>query len=167
MDKTVESLEWALRVVLIAALAIHSLLDLTDPCHGAKSYMLSIDPGKNQVPRWLLPAVGVLRAAAAVALVWFSDNVYAYTLALAYASALWSGAVFFHVRQRHHPAATVPAGFFVLLVFIIAALRFSFFVAILGTAVCAMLAWVMALVLVAEGDAPVAEAEAPEHALLD
>ena len=72
--------------------------------------------------------------------------------------------MFFHVRQRHHPAATVPAGFFVLLVFIIAALRFSFFVAILGTAVCALLAWGLALVLVAEGDTPVVE---NEDALLD
>jgi hypothetical protein len=164
MDKTTQSLEWALRVVLIAALAIHSVLDVTDPCHGAKSYVLQIDPAKKQIPRWLLPAVGVLRAAAAVALLWFADNVYVYALALGYASALWSGAVFFHVRQRHHPAATVPAGFFVLLVFIIAALRFSFFVAILGTAVCALLAWGLALVLVAEGDTPVVE---NEDALLD
>jgi len=157
MDKTEESLEWALRVVLIAALAIHSVLDVTDPCHGAKSYVLQIDPAKNQIPRWLLPTVGILRAAAAVALLWFSDNAYVCALALGYASALWSGAMFFHLRQKHHPAATVPAAFFVLLVFSIAALRFSFFLAILGTAGCALLAWVVARALVAEADAPAPE----------
>ena len=164
MDKTAESLEWALRVVLIAALAIHSVLDVTDPCHGAKSYVLQIDPTKNQIPRWLLPAVGILRAIAAVALLWFSDNIVVCALALGYSSALWSGAMFFHMRQQHHPAATVPAAFFVLLVFIIATLRFSFLLAILGTAGCALLAWVLARALVAEADTPALE---NSDALLD
>ena len=152
MDKAMDSVEFALRLVLIVALAIHSVLDVTDPCHGAKSYMLQIDYDQNQIPRWLLPAKGALMAVAAVALSWFSDNVFVCALALGYASAMWSGAVFFHVRQRHHPAATLPAGFFVLLVFVIAALRFSVLLAILGTAVCALLAWVLARVLVAEAD---------------
>jgi len=150
MDKAVESLEFALRFVLAAALAIHSVLDVTDPCHGAKSYVLQIDPAKDQIPRWLLPAVGILRAAAAVALFFFADNVYMCALALGYSSALWSGAVFFHLRQRHHPAATVPAGFFVVLVLIIAALHFSFLLAILGTAGCVLLGWALAQVLVAD-----------------
>ena len=153
MDKAMDSVEFALRLVLIVALAIHSALDVTDPCHGAKSYMLQIDYDQNQIPRWLLPAKGALMAVAAVALSWFSDNVFVCALALGYTSAMWSGAVFFHVRQRHHPAATLPAGFFVLLVFVIAALRFSVLLAIiLGTAVCALLAWGLARVLVAEAD---------------
>ena len=62
--------------------------------------------------------------------------------------------MFFHLRQRHHPAATVPALFFVLLVFLLGPLHFSFINDVLGTAVCALLSNLLARVLVAEVDAP-------------
>ena len=57
-------LEFALRVIQSAALAIHALLDISDPLCGAKSSVLRIE---DSLPRWFLPAVGVFRALAAVA----------------------------------------------------------------------------------------------------
>ena len=58
--------------------------------------------------------------------------------AQAYIIALWAGAMFFHLRRKHHPASTVPAGFFVLMATIVLWLRWeSFLLAVAGTAVFA------------------------------
>jgi hypothetical protein len=120
LDATSAALEYALRVVLAAALAIHSILDITDPITGAKSYALKIE---DSIPRWLLPAVGILRAMAAVAIM--SENPSAVLGALAYCSTLWWGAAYFHVRVKHHPAVALPAIMFVVLAAIVTALRFN------------------------------------------
>ena len=106
LDATAAALEWALRVVLCVALAIHSILDISDPITGAKSYVLQVE---DSIPRWLLPAVGILRAVAAIAIV--SSNPDLVLGAVAYVSTLWCGAVYFHVRRRHHPIAVLPALF--------------------------------------------------------
>merc|ERR1711920_272107 len=108
-----------------------------------KSYVLQVE---NSIPRWLLPAVGVLRAVAAVAL--FSDNPYVVLGALAYVSTLWSGAGYYHLRRKHHPLAAVPAGLFVLLVLAIAAMRDSLRMALAGTVACALVAAALGWVLV-------------------
>lgn len=148
-NNTTAALEWALRLVLASALVIHSILDVTDPCTGAKSHVLRVE---DSLPRWLLPAVGTLRAVSAVAL--FSADDRAVLGALAYCSALWSGAVCFHRRREHHPAAVVPAGLFVLLVFSIAALRTDPWVALAGTAACALVAVMLSWILVAPATKP-------------
>merc|ERR1719356_204312 len=105
---TTTAFEWALRVVLASACAVHSVLDITDLCHGGKSSILKVE---DSIPRWLLPSVGILRAVAVVAL--FSNESNIVLGALAFCSMLWSGAVYFHVRRRHHPVAVIPAGLFV------------------------------------------------------
>eukprot|EP00931_Biecheleriopsis_adriatica_P065189 TRINITY_DN39793_c0_g1_i1.p1 TRINITY_DN39793_c0_g1~~TRINITY_DN39793_c0_g1_i1.p1 ORF type:complete len:158 (+),score=13.13 TRINITY_DN39793_c0_g1_i1:52-525(+) len=138
-----DPLEWALRVVLAMSLIIHSILDITDPCHGGKSYLLQVE---ESLPRWFLPTIGILRAAAAFGL--FSDNPHAVLCALAYSSTVWCGAMFFHVRCRHHPAAPVPAGLFVLLVAILTAMRVNLLFACLGTMACAALAVVLGFIFV-------------------
>ena len=143
VDPAFAALEWALRVILAAALVIHCVLDITDPCTGAKSRVLQVD---DSIPRWLLPAVGVLRAVAAALL--FSDESYLVLGGLAYCSMLWVGAAYFHLRRKHHPAAVVPAGFFVLLVFAIAAMRISFWMVLAGQAACALGAVVLGRMLV-------------------
>jgi len=136
------ALEWTLRVVLCSALAIHSVLDITDLCHGGKSYALQVE---DSIPRWLLPAVGILRAVAAIEL--FSDNPYMVLGALAYAAATWSGAVYFHLRRKHHPAAPLPAGFFMVLVAVGFALRVNLWFALADTVLCALvgvsLGWIL------------------------
>ncbi|CAJ1404268.1 unnamed protein product [Effrenium voratum] len=138
-----DPLEWALRVVLAMALGIHSILDVTDPCHGVKSELLQVG---ESLPGWFLPAIGLLRAAAALEL--FSDNPNAVLGALAYASASWCGAICFHVRCKHHPAAPVPAGLFVLLVAILTAMRVNLWFALAGTAACAALGVLLGFVFV-------------------
>ena len=65
VNPTFAALEWALRVILAAACGIHSILDITDPFTKAKSSFLQVE---DSIPRWLLPAVGILRAVASVAL---------------------------------------------------------------------------------------------------
>jgi hypothetical protein len=143
VDPTAAALEWALRAILASALVIHSILDMTDPFTGAKSRVLQVE---DSIPRWLLPAVGLLRAVAAVAL--FSDESYIVLGGLAYCSMLWSGAVYFHLRRKHHPAAVVPACFFVLLVFALIAMRISFFMALVGQLACALAAVALGWMLV-------------------
>merc|ERR1740121_2588861 len=134
-DPTIAALEWTFRVVLSAACAIHSILDITDPCTGAKSYVLQVD---GSIPRWLLPAVGVLRAVAAFAL--FSDNPEVVLAALAYVITLWCGAACYHLRRNHHPAATLPAVMFVVLAAVVVAMRMNLLFALVGTAVCGVAA---------------------------
>jgi hypothetical protein len=143
VNPSIAALEWALRVILASALVIHCVLDVTDPFHGAKSRALQVE---GSIPCWLLPAVGILRAVASVAL--FSDEPIIVLGGLAYCSMLWIGAVYFHLRRRHHPATVVPAGFFVLLVFAITAMRISFWMALVGQAVCARAAIALGRVLV-------------------
>ena len=110
VDPAFAALEWALRVILAAACVIHGVLDISDPFTGAKSSVLKVE---DSIPRWLLPAVGVLRLVASVAL--FSETPLIVVGGLAYCSMLWCGAVYFHLRRKHHPATVVPAGFFVVL----------------------------------------------------
>lgn len=138
VDPTFASLEWASRVILAVACAIHSILDITDPFTGAKSGILQIE---DSIPHWLLPTVGILRGVTCVALL--SKESYIVLGGLAYCSMLWCGAVYFHLRREHHPAATVPACFFVLLVFAITAMRISFWMALAGQMVCASTAVVL------------------------
>ena len=83
---------------------------------------------------------------AAVAL--FSPEPYIVLGALAYSSALWSGAAYFHVRRKHHPAAVVPAILFVSLVFAITAMRVKLWVALVGTVACALVGVALGWVLV-------------------
>jgi len=133
VEPSIAALEHALRVILAAACVIHCVLDITDPFTGAKSRALQVE---DSIPRWLLPAVGILRAVAVVAL--FSDEPIIVLGGLAYCSMLWCGAVLFHVRRKHHPATVVPAGFFVVLVFAITAMRISFLMALVGQVACAL-----------------------------
>ncbi|CAK0863775.1 unnamed protein product, partial [Prorocentrum cordatum] len=142
-DPTSSALEAALRVVLFAALVIHSILHTTDPCTGAKSYALRV---QGSLPRWLLPAVGVLRAAAAVMM--FSSNPCVVLGALAYVSILWSGAAYYHFRRKHHVAAVCPACCFVLLAAAVIALRASLLFALVGTIACAVVAVGLGCILV-------------------
>merc|ERR1712183_731393 len=96
---------------------------------------------------WLLPAVGLLRAVAAVAI--FSDDSYVVLGALAYVSTLWSGAACYHLRRKHHPAVILPACLFVFLAAVVIAMRVNLWVALVGTAVCALaavgLAWILVI----------------------
>ena len=138
---SVNVIEWALRVILAVACVIHSLLDVCFT--GAKSHLLNVE---DSIPRWLLPAVGVLRAVACVALL-SSDDLLVLG-ALAYCSMLWCGAVYFHVRREHHPAAVVPAGFFVVWVFAIAAMQVGFLMALVGQVACALAAVALGWMLV-------------------
>ena len=144
---SIAALEWALRVILASALVIHSIIDITDPFHGAKSRALKVE---DSIPHWLLPAVGILRAVASVAL--FSDESYIVLGGLAYCSMLWIGAGCFHLRRQHHPATVVPAGFFVLLVFAITAMRINFWMALVGQVACAMAAVVLSWMLVSPAE---------------
>ena len=74
--------------------------------------------------------------------------------ALAYVSTLWSGAAYYHLRRKHHPAAVLPAGFFVLLAAAVTAMRFSIWVALLETAVCALVAAPLAWMIVTPAPNP-------------
>ena len=141
VNPTFTALDWALRVILAVACAIHSVLDVCFT--GAKSHVLNVE---DSIPRWLLPTVGSLRAVACVALL--SDEPLFELAGLAYCSMLWCGAVYFHLRRHHHPAAVVPAGFFVVWVFAIAAMQIGFVMSLVGQVACALAAMALGWMLV-------------------
>mmetsp|Transcript_43566 Transcript_43566/g.92695 ORF Transcript_43566/g.92695 Transcript_43566/m.92695 type:complete len:169 (+) Transcript_43566:124-630(+) len=143
LDPTASALEWTMRVVLAGACGIHAVLDITDPCTGAKSTALVV---QGSLPRWLLPCIGILRAVAAFTL--FSENPDVVLGTLGFIITLWSGAVYFHLRRKHEPLVAIPAFFFVVVGFVPLALRVNVFVALIGTAVCALIAVGLGKILV-------------------
>merc|ERR1712232_356112 len=78
----------------------------------------------------------------------FSDNPHIVLGALAYSSTVWCGAMYFHVRRKHHPAAPVPAGLFVFLVATLMAMRVSLLFAFWGTMACAAVAVILGFIFV-------------------
>ena len=69
-NSTTVVVEWALRLILTLACIIQSARSRHyGYVHGAKSYVLKVE---DSIPKWLLPAVRVLRAVASVTL--FSTN---------------------------------------------------------------------------------------------
>ena len=122
------------------------MLDLTDPLHGAKSTILKAE---GSLPDWFLPAVGLLRLTAAICN--FSGRLHLVMGAQIAVSMVWCGAIFFHIRREHHPAAVLPASMFVFLACIVTALRLdSFLLALAGTIVCAVCAMGLGLIFVSK-----------------
>ena len=138
------ALEWALRVIQSSALGIHAIIDITDPCTGAKSYFLQVE---DSLPGWwFLPAVGILRAVATFANFDEEDQFNGILFAQAVIASVWCGAAYYHLRRKHHPVAVVPACLFVVSAVVVTAMRVNLWFALAGTVVCAVvgfgLGWV-------------------------
>ena len=137
------AMDFALRVAESTAFALHSALGITEPCHGTVESTLG---GAGSLPRWFWPTAGLCLGLVSYAN--FSGSSQAVLCAQAYIVAFHSGAMFWHWRLQHHPVAALAPGVFVVLAAIVAGLRVSIFVALLGTAICAAFGVILGLVLV-------------------
>eukprot|EP00418_Pyrodinium_bahamense_P066423 CAMPEP_0179079930 /NCGR_PEP_ID=MMETSP0796-20121207/35894_1 /TAXON_ID=73915 /ORGANISM="Pyrodinium bahamense, Strain pbaha01" /LENGTH=146 /DNA_ID=CAMNT_0020777277 /DNA_START=26 /DNA_END=466 /DNA_ORIENTATION=- len=134
-------MDYALRLVESIAFSIHSILGITEPCHGAGSWL-----AEDSLPKWFWAVAGLLLSF--VALANFSDRDAVVLGAQAYIATFHSGAVFWHVRLDHHPVAGVAPGVFVFIAFVVTALRLNVWIALLGTVVCAAAGVLLGCILV-------------------
>ena len=121
-------MDWALRVVEAIAFSLHAVIGVTEPCH---EIMTGVTQDSLPYPAIFFPVAGL--SLALVVLANFSGQQALVLGAQAYVIAFHTGAVFTHLRIGHHPAAASAPGLFVLIAFIIVALRTSILIALLGT----------------------------------
>ena len=125
------------------AFSIHAILGITEPFTGC---LRGAFEDNGAMPTWFWPVAGVILALIAMAN--FSDNGAVVLAAQAYIAAFHSGAVFYHLRLGHHPAAAFAPGVFVVFAVIVASIRTSFMVAVCGTMACIFIAKLLSLILV-------------------
>ena len=127
-----DAIDFALRVSESVAFSIHFVIGITEPCHGIMNALVE---KSLPLPNYFFPAAALCLASVAVAN--FSSSTAVVLSAQAYIVAFHTGGVITHLRVDHHPASVVGPGFFVLLAFIVIALRTDILVAMLVTAVFA------------------------------
>ena len=136
-------IDYAIRLIESVAFSIHSILGITELCTGC---LRSAFQDNGAMPLWFWPLGGILLAF--IAYLNFLDNNEVVIGIQAYIAAFHSGAVFYHLRLKHHPASGLAPGVFVLFAFIVLTLRTNFFIAALITAACVGVAKLLSLVLV-------------------
>jgi len=102
------------------------------------------------MPSWFWPVAGVVLLLVASANFSTNDNVV--LAAQAYIAAFHTGAVMYHRCLGDHPAAGLAPGVFILLAFIVTAIRTNVLIACLGTLVCTAIAAVLCKILVTPPD---------------
>jgi len=135
--------DFVLRFIESAAFSIHSILGITELCTGC---LRTVFEDKGAMPLWFWPVAGILLAV--VAYLNFSDNNEIVIAVQAYIAAFHSGAVFYHLRLKHHPASGLAPGVFVFFALVVMTLRTNFLIAALITSVCVGVAYLLSLVFV-------------------
>lgn len=143
MTSSINSLEYALRAIESIAFCLHAVLGITEPFTGC---LRSTFNDRGAMPSWFWPVAGVILLMVASANFSKSDNVV--LAAQAYIAAFHAGAVMYHQRLGDHPAAGVAPGFFIVVAFLVTAIRTNVLVACLGTLVCTAIAAVLCKILV-------------------
>ncbi len=136
-------LEWAIRVCESMAFCIHSVIGITEPCSGI---MRRVTEDSLVCPTVFFPLAGVFLAT--VAYLNFSESDALVIGVQCYIAAFHTGAVYTHLRVGHAAYVAAVPGVFILLAFIVMALRANFFVAVLGTSVSAVIGVLLGLVFV-------------------
>lgn len=144
-SNSTNAIEWALRVCQSMAFAIHGVLGVTEPFTGCLKN--AFKDQHNSMPKWFWPVAGILLWT--VAVLNFSKTDALVLGAQAYICAFHMGALFYHQRLGHHPAAGVPPTVFSLLAFLVVGMRTgSYGLALVGWGLCTILAYGLAVVLV-------------------
>lgn len=124
-----DALDSALRVCQSVAFCLHCVIGLTEPFH----HMLNtLTEDSLPYPSIFFPVAGLCLATVAAAN--FSDDDIVVLAAQAYIVAFHTGGAYTHIRINHHPATAVAPGFFVVLAFIVIALRTNVLIALVVTA---------------------------------
>lgn len=98
------------------------------------------------MPSWFWPVAGAILLLVAYAN--FSPNAMVVLVVQAYIAAFHTGAVLYHLKLDHHPAAGLAPSVFVLIAFLVVTIRTTVMVALLGLVACILLAMVLAEILV-------------------
>ena len=140
---TNNSIDYALRVVESIAFSIHGILGLTEPFTGC---LRSAFRDNGAMPSWFWPVAGAILLVVARAN--FSSNDTVVLVTQAYIASFHMGAVMYHLRLQHHPAAGTAPGVFVVIAFFVVVLRANFLVAFVGIFVCAAIAAILSRILI-------------------
>ena len=129
MTGDMDTLDSALRVCQSVAFCLHCVIGLTEPFH---HMMNTLTEDSLPYPSIFFPVAGLCLATVAAAN--FSDDDFVVLAAQAYIVAFHTGGAYTHIRINHHPATAVAPGFFVVLAFIVIALRTNVLIALVVTA---------------------------------
>lgn len=138
-----DPIEWAIRVIESIAFTVHGILGITEPFTGCLRNVFS---DRGAMPSWFWPVAGLILFL--VAYLNFCPFNWVVLMAQAYIMAFHTGAVIYHRKLGHHPAAGVAPGVFVLFGFGVVAMRTNVIVALVMALVCAFIAIGLAEVLV-------------------
>ena len=135
--------DFILRFLESTAFSMHAILGLTEPFTGCLRRAFG-DGGA--MPIWFWPVAGAILFL--VAYFNFSGNNALVLAAQAYIVAFHIGAVMYHNRLGHHPAAGLAPSVFVVFAFVITVIRTNVLVALVGTCACAGISAALCRILV-------------------
>lgn len=125
------------------AFCLHAVLGITEPCTGC---LRGAFQDNGAMPTWFWPVAGAILLLVAFAN--FSSNNTIVLITQAYIAAFHMGAVLYHRRLGHHPAAGCAPAIFVVFAFIVVVIRTNIWITLLGMCVCAFIAAGLCKVLV-------------------
>jgi len=142
-ENAVAPLDFALRVCESVAFGLHSILGLSEPWTGC---LRNAFRDGGAMPSWFWPTAGLILLVVAFAN--FSSHSEIVLVAQAYVASFHFGAMFYHLRLGHHPAASLPPLLFVVFAATIAAFRVRFAVVVLGLGLSLVFAYGLSIILV-------------------
>merc|ERR1711862_732372 len=139
-------IDFALRSCESIAFSLHAILGITEPCTGCLRRAFR---DNGAMPQWFWPVAGCILLLVAYAnFSSINNNEGIVLITQGYIAAFHIGAVLYHRCLGHHPAVGVAPGVFVLFAFIVVTIRMNFWIALLGTFICALIASGICRVLV-------------------
>ena len=136
-------LDFAFRTIESIAFSLHSILGLTEPFTGC---LRGAFRDNGAMPSWFWPVAGAILLLIAIGN--FSGNNAIVLACQAYIAAFHIGAIMYHIRLGHNPLVGLAPGVFVVFAFIVASIRTSILVALVGTTASAIIAFVLCNILV-------------------
>ncbi len=136
-------IDLAFRTIESIAFSIHAILGLTEPFTGCLRRTFQ---DKNAMPSWFWPVAGAILLL--IAYLNFSSNDNVILAVQVYIASFHTGAIFYHQKLGHHPAAGVAPGVFVVFAFIVGVIRTNVIVALIGLIVSVLIAYGLSEVLV-------------------
>ena len=140
---TSDPIEWAIRIIESIAFTLHGFLGITEPFTGCLRRAFG---DRGAMPSWFWPVAGMILFL--VAYLNFSPFNWVILMTQAYIMAFHTGAVLYHRKLGHHPAAGLAPGVFVFFAFGVVWIRMNFVLAFVMALVCAFIAAGLAEVLV-------------------
>ena len=160
-------IDFTFRVIESVAFALHSLLGISEPFTGC---LRGAFRDQNNMVWWGWPVAGCLLAMVSFGNFYFADKNNSMLLAIQwYIVTFHFGAIWYHIRIGHHPAVGIAPGIFIPIALTVIGIRIHspgwWYILPIGTALCALVARFLCLVLV-KPPPDHNESQHPDQALL-